>query len=171
MLTFLIVLLICGILLYQLRFRASVDLKLPPGPKPLPIIGNVTDLPPKGTPEYQHWLKFKDTYGLISSVNVFGQIMVVLHDREAVHEIMEKNSMKTSGRPWFEFAYNLSGFGRFVLLKQYDDVLRKYRKFMHQQFGTKTLVAQFHGIQKAEVARLLVRVLETPENLIQHFST
>ena len=111
------------------------------------------------------------TYGSISSVNMLGQIMVILHDREAVHELMEKKSIKTSGRPWLEFAYNMCGFGRFVLLQQYDDVLRKYRRYMHQQFGTKTLVAQYHDIQKAEAAHLLVRVLETPQDLMQHFKT
>ncbi|TFB06211.1 O-methylsterigmatocystin oxidoreductase [Trichoderma ghanense] len=43
--------------------------KLPPGPKPLPILGNILDLPPAGTPEFQHWLKFKDLYGPISLIN------------------------------------------------------------------------------------------------------
>jgi hypothetical protein len=37
---------------------------LPPGPKGLPFVGNVTDLPLSGVREYEHWLKHKDFYGL-----------------------------------------------------------------------------------------------------------
>lgn len=37
--------------------------RLPPGPKGLPIIGNLLDLPAAGTQEWQHWLKHKDLYG------------------------------------------------------------------------------------------------------------
>lgn len=36
----------------------------PPGPRPKPIIGNITDLPPSGIQEWQHWLKHKDLYGM-----------------------------------------------------------------------------------------------------------
>lgn len=97
--------------------------------------------------------------------------MIVLHDRDAARDLLEYKSLRTSGRPWLEFAINMCGFGRFVLLQQYDDVLRKYRKFMHQQFGTKALVSQFHDVQRAEAAHLLVRVLETPQNTMQHFKT
>lgn len=36
---------------------------LPPGPKPKPLIGNLTDLPPAGKEEWVHWSKHKDLYG------------------------------------------------------------------------------------------------------------
>ena len=34
---------------------------LPPGPRPLPLIGNLLDLP-KGK-EWEHWIKHKELYG------------------------------------------------------------------------------------------------------------
>lgn len=36
---------------------------LPPGPKGLPLVGNVNDLPQPGVFEAHHWLKHKDLYG------------------------------------------------------------------------------------------------------------
>jgi hypothetical protein len=38
---------------------------LPPGPKPLPLLGNVADLPKAGVKEWEHWLKHKDLYGVL----------------------------------------------------------------------------------------------------------
>ncbi|KAM3464194.1 hypothetical protein MY5147_009556 [Beauveria neobassiana] len=42
---------------------------------------------------------------------------------------------------------------------------------MHQQLGTKTLVAQYNSIQEAEAGRLLLRILQTPHDLVQHIKT
>lgn len=39
------------------------DLPLPPGPKPKHLVGSISDLPPKGKPEWLHWLRHKDLYG------------------------------------------------------------------------------------------------------------
>jgi hypothetical protein len=36
---------------------------LPPGPRRKPILGNITDLPPKGEQDWMHWVKHKQLYG------------------------------------------------------------------------------------------------------------
>lgn len=36
---------------------------LPPGPKPWPVLGNITDLPKPGVREWDFWLEHKDKYG------------------------------------------------------------------------------------------------------------
>lgn len=35
----------------------------PPGPKGLPLVGNLNDLPPPGVVEAHHWLTHKELYG------------------------------------------------------------------------------------------------------------
>ncbi|KAL7784563.1 cytochrome P450 [Trichoderma ceciliae] len=165
------VVVLIGFLLYQLFFRNKSELlPLPPGPRGLPIVGNIRDLPPPGVPDFQHWLPFKDRYGPISSVTMLGRTMVIIHDKDAAAEFLDKASAKTSSRPQFHFA-DMCGFDKIFSLMDYTDVYRRHRKIVHQQFGTKALVSRFDNIQDVESKRFLMRVLKNPQDLFQHIKT
>jgi hypothetical protein len=86
---------------------ARHTLPLPPGPKGLPLIGNINDLLPQGSQEYLHWLQFKDRYGPLSSITILGQTMIIIHDRDIALELMEKRASKHSGRPHMKFAMEM----------------------------------------------------------------
>ncbi|KAJ5602268.1 hypothetical protein N7510_011802 [Penicillium lagena] len=96
--------------------RKRID-ELPPGPSRKPIIGNLLDLPASGVPECLHWLKHKERYvancealgfeGPLSSIEVFGQVIIIINDRRLSFEILEKNSAKHSSRPRLVFADEL----------------------------------------------------------------
>ncbi|PQE16147.1 cytochrome P450 oxidoreductase protein [Rutstroemia sp. NJR-2017a BVV2] len=88
--------------------RRKSEVPLPPGPKSLPLIGNINDLPPSGSVEFKHWLKHKDCYGPISSVTVLGQTIIILHGREIASELMEKRANIHSGRPKMKFGFDMS---------------------------------------------------------------
>ena len=99
---------------------------LPPGPRPTPLLGNISDLPPSGTQEWVHWLKFKETYGLIlrgmfskthtdngfpgpvSSITVLGQHMIILNDAKSAMELLVKRSSIYSSRAHQVFASEMS---------------------------------------------------------------
>lgn len=143
--------------------------RLPPGPKPLPILGNIKDFPPDGVPEYQHWLRHKDLYGGISSVTVMGMTLVIIHDKKTAHELLEQTSSKTSGRPSMVMANKLCGYESIVLCQGYNPTFHRYRKYLHQELGTSASAAQFRGAQEIEVNRHLVRALNEPTKWIEHY--
>lgn len=95
-------------LLSALPLKSSPRLPLPPGPKGLPLVGNVADLPPPGTQEWVHWRKHKDLYGPISSLTVLGQTIVILNDHETAIEVLDKRSSVYSDRPTLAFATEMS---------------------------------------------------------------
>ncbi|TDZ13611.1 Multifunctional cytochrome P450 monooxygenase [Colletotrichum spinosum] len=163
------VLAVLSLVVYRLSSRKSRN--LPPGPRPLPLLGNIKDFPPDGTPEHLHWLKHKDLYGPISSVTVMGMTLVIVHDKELAHELLDQHAGKTSGRPSMVMANKLCGYESIVLCQGYNPMFRRYRKFLHQELGTVASAGQFRGVQEKEVNRQLVRALKEPGRWLSHYKT
>ncbi|TDZ40760.1 Multifunctional cytochrome P450 monooxygenase [Colletotrichum trifolii] len=159
-----------GLLTYERYSKKKKGYRLPPGPKPLPLVGNVFDLPPKGEPEFLHWFKHKDAYGPLSSVTVMGLTLVIFHDKEAAYAVMGKKAQKTSARPQMNFA-TLCGFEDFLITHQYDARYRKHRKMVQQEIGTKALSAGFNPIQEREALQFALQVLRDPGNILGHLRT
>ena len=149
----------------------SSSKRLPPGPKPLPLLGNIRDFPPPGKPEHQHWLEHKDVHGPISSVTVMGMTLVIIHDKSIASQLLERNSGKTSGRPTMVMANQLCGYEAIVLCQSYTPTFRRYRKLLHRELGTISSAAQFQSIQEEAVNRQLVRALKHPEQWNFHLKT
>ncbi|KAK2606570.1 hypothetical protein N8I77_005311 [Diaporthe amygdali] len=135
-------------------------LPLPPGPKPWPLLGNITDMPPQGQVEWRHWLKHKDLYGPLSSVTALGQTIIVVHDKQAALELMEKRAASHSGRPSATFAMEMCGLDKILASRQPGPSLHLHRKLANSQLGSQAAVLRFVGLQEAEVGRFLVRLLD-----------
>lgn len=159
-----------GLVVMQRLSKRNANYRLPPGPRPLPIIGNVLDLPPKGIPEYQHWSKHKDAYGPISSVSLMGLHLVIFHDKDAAYAVLGRKSRKTSARPQMNFA-TLCGFENFLITHQYDAKYRLHRKMVQQEIGTKGLSATFQPIQEQEALRFVLQTFNDPDNMMAHLKT
>ncbi|KFY98401.1 hypothetical protein V500_01692 [Pseudogymnoascus sp. VKM F-4518 (FW-2643)] len=166
-----VIITLIGYFIYRYSSARSGRRNVPPGPKPLPIIGNARDFPPADVPEFQHWLKHKDLYGPISSVTVLGMMLVVIHDKKAAHDLLEQNAIKTSGRPTMVFANQMCGYETVMVCQGYNSTFRHHRKLLHQELGTKASAAQFRDVQEIEVSRQLVRMLNEPGKFLEHFKT
>ncbi|ATY64296.1 cytochrome P450 oxidoreductase [Cordyceps militaris] len=142
---------------------------LPPGPKRLPLIGNLLDMQPQeGQPEFQHWLSHREQFGPMSSVGVMGQNVILLHDREAARFLLEKRSKSTSSRPHMEFGHNMCGFKNLLSVQKYGTSYVRRRRLVHQYLGTQVASDRYHSIQEVKSEKLLQRVLESPEALMDH---
>ncbi|KAL9567214.1 hypothetical protein ACKAV7_008644 [Fusarium commune] len=146
-------------------------LPLPPGPKGLPLLGNIRDLPPPGTLEWPHWQSQKEKYGPITSVTVLGQHFVILHDRQVIMDLLETRALKSASRPKLVFAGDIVGYDGVMGLMPYNRTFRMHRKLTATQVSVKS-ITRFEPIQELEILRLLRRIHQDPnsQNLPDHLN-
>ena len=161
---------VCCFVLPKLKSRTT-PAPLPPGPSGKPIVGNIADLPPRGVREWEHWGTFKDRYGPISSISVFGTTMIIINDSRIAFDLFEKRSSTFSDRPRMVFAGEMCGWKDILVGRMYDHQFKLYRRNIHAILGSRAAVSNFDELHEIEVRRFAFRILETPGRLIQHIRT
>ncbi|KAI0295936.1 hypothetical protein BC826DRAFT_1006304 [Russula brevipes] len=78
-------------------YQKRKGLPYPPGPRPLPIIGNLFDIPKESS--WLTYTQFSKTYGSILSFHVFGHVIVVLNTAKATEDLLKKRAGICSDRP------------------------------------------------------------------------
>ena len=72
---------------------------LPPGPKGLPILGNIRDIANRQEHLWTTYCQWAQRFGDIFHLNVVGSHTIVLNSHEAITELLEKRSQNYSDRP------------------------------------------------------------------------
>ncbi|KAF4601249.1 hypothetical protein EYR38_005901 [Pleurotus pulmonarius] len=149
----------------RIKFRPR-RLPLPPGPKGLPLVGNILDMPKE-----QEWLTFAkwgEKWGDICSISILGQTIIILNSPEAATDMLDKKSSIYSDRPVLQMGGELVGWKNTMALLPYGERFRNYRRSFHRTIGTRSNVAKFHSPQELETRRFLSRVLVNPAELSSH---
>ncbi|KAJ5090659.1 hypothetical protein N7532_009343 [Penicillium argentinense] len=141
--------------------------KLPPGPRGWPVIGNLFDLLPDGQHPGEFYARYKALYGPLSSLTVFGQPIIIVNDRKTAAQLFDK-SAKHSSRPQSVFADGLCGYGKSIPRQNNTPLLRAYRRATAQVIGTKSSAAKFDHHLENEFRRLLWRIQQDPDGLLDH---
>ncbi|KAG9317635.1 cytochrome P450 [Chiua virens] len=138
----------------------------PPGPKGLPLVGNIADMP-----SVKPWLTFTQwgqKYGDIAHAEVLGQHIIVLNNVNVAMEMLDKKSSSYSDRPVLPMGGELVGWKNTLVLLPYGDRLREYRKNFARVIGSRAAMDKYHPIELTETHRFLQRVLAKPSELAQH---
>ncbi|PWY93142.1 putative cytochrome P450 [Aspergillus sclerotioniger CBS 115572] len=154
---FAIVSLLIGIYFFK-RPKTTSPLPLPPGPKPLPIIGNVHQAPKSyGWRAYHEW---SQQYGPIIHVNMLGQPLIILSTSEVAHELLAKRGATFSDRPRLFLATELALKGLNILMMNYTEQFRHHQRLQVSVLNA-TPAAAYLPVQALESQQLLHDLLET----------
>ncbi|EKM55880.1 uncharacterized protein PHACADRAFT_209392 [Phanerochaete carnosa HHB-10118-sp] len=140
--------------------------RYPPGPKGLPVLGNIFDVPLENG-----WLVFRDwahRYGSdIVHVEALGKHVCVVNSAKAAKDLFDGRPHIYSDKEQSVMAQELSGWDRAWALSPYGDAWREYRRLFHHHFRPMA-VPQYHHKQTKAVRRLLHLLLDTPDDFMKH---
>jgi cytochrome P450 len=138
-----------------------VWMRMPPGPTPLPFLGNKHQLPTKSPwIQFQEWSKI---YGPIFTIWIGRKPTVIVSDPIVAAELMEKRSTKYSSRPRMVAMGEILWDNASVLVQPYGKEWSVRRKLLHQALTPKAL-RLYKPVQTAEASRLCWELLQTPDN-------
>ncbi|KAI0075227.1 cytochrome P450 [Panus rudis PR-1116 ss-1] len=159
---------VCIIVLAYRVVSASSDIRLPPGPKRLPILGNVHQLPAKYQErKFELWGR---QYGKIIFAKLFRTPALIISSFDVAHDLMEKRSRNYSGRPRFILLEELMGWKRALSQADYNDQFRLQRKWMQEALQTRESLESYRSLRLRETSIALAGLLASPSEFVAHFT-
>ncbi|PAV15608.1 cytochrome P450 [Pyrrhoderma noxium] len=160
-------LLVLGYRKYLSRKRLA-GVPYPPGPKGLPIIGNVLDLP-----ETNPWITvqgWSKEYGPLVFIENFGKPYLFLNSYQSMVDLLDKRGHIYSSRPE-NAALNLEGWDAwFITTFPYGDEHRRSRQHLHR-FLQISKVEDYFDIQTQATHKLLEGLLNYPDEFFRLIRT
>ncbi|PBP18533.1 cytochrome P450 [Diplocarpon rosae] len=136
-----------------------------PGPRGLPFIGRVHDVPSVAT-----WLKFWEwskVYGPIYQMEIFGSVHVWISSEEVANDLLSKRGNIYSDRPTIPNLPDNRTSGDYLALLGRTDTWRRQRKVSHQVMSRPTVESLYH-YPAVECKRLLYQMSKDPSSYMAH---
>ncbi|KAF8124374.1 cytochrome P450 [Boletus edulis] len=154
--------LVFSICLYQLytMYRAR---RLPPGISGLQCLLAV----PKEKP-WVKMLELTQKYGDIASQSFLGYNMIIVSSARIASDLLEKRGTNYNDRPRSVMGGELSGWGKMMVLCDYNNWFRSQRKWIAHDIGSHATVEKLHRMIEGETRRTLRSALAEPDRIRAH---
>ncbi|XRM49279.1 hypothetical protein ABZX51_012154 [Aspergillus tubingensis] len=159
----------CALLLVVLRATFNswrLQRKLPPGPPVAPSIENILQLPRvRAHHKFTEWAK---TYGGLYSFHIGPATAAVVTNRALVKDLFDKRSALYSSRPTSHVGQNIITGSDHLLVMDYSDNWRLFRKTMNQHFSASMCEKTHVHLLEAEHTQMMRDFLLHPEKHMLH---
>ncbi|KAL8041234.1 hypothetical protein ABFX02_10G152600 [Erythranthe guttata] len=138
--------------------------KLPPGPRPLPIVGNLYDLKPVLVRCFTEWAQI---YGPIFSVYLGSHLNVVVNSPELAKEVLKDNDQQLANRNRTRMINMFSKNGMDLVWSDYGPHYVKVRKLCTLELFSAKRIEALRPIREDEVTAMVENVFNDcvkPEN-------
>ncbi|KAK4225066.1 putative cytochrome P450 E-class, group I [Podospora fimiseda] len=149
---------------YLSRKRLPPGSKHLPGPRNIPFIGRVHDVPEKAS-----WVKFYEwskVYGPIYKQEIFGKVHVWISSEKIAHELLAKKASIYSDRPQIPNLPDNRTSGDYLALLGSTETWKRQRKLCNHLMHSSAL-ASLHQYPTRERNRFLYLMAKDPENYIE----
>ncbi|KAI0086253.1 cytochrome P450 [Irpex rosettiformis] len=135
----------------------------PPGPKGLPFIGNMFDMP-----SAYHWRMFTEwgrTFGDMVYISILGKPIIILNSARQATAMLDKRSSIYSDRPVSPMGGELVGLKHMLVMAPYGPQSREHRRYIHQSLGSKTSIEKHHEVIVEEQRKFLKSLLGSYQDI------
>ncbi|KAF9816991.1 hypothetical protein IEO21_03756 [Rhodonia placenta] len=142
--------------------------RLPPGPKPLPFLGNILQLPAKY--KERTFVKWGNIYGDIVYAHFLRTPIIIINAHCVAQDILDKKSSIYSDRPNVAVLSDMTGMNISLPALPYGEQARKQRKWFQHAVASKSTLKQYQPIQRRETLTLLSGICENAGSLRLHIN-
>ncbi|KAF9531320.1 cytochrome P450 [Crepidotus variabilis] len=135
----------------------SKGLPYPPGPKPLPILGNVLDIKPKEL--WVQALRWAELYGPITHLSLLSSIhLVFINTHEAALELLEQKGGVYADKPGLVMCGDMCGCKNMVAFTPYGAQSKRQRRLLHKAFAA-PVIPTYHPLLLSSTRGLLTALM------------
>ncbi|XP_072975564.1 p-coumarate 3-hydroxylase [Typha angustifolia] len=145
-----------GALLYRLlRYR------LPPGPRPWPVVGNLYDIKPIRFRCFAEWAQ---TYGPVMSVWFGTTLNVVVSTSDLAREVLKEHDQQLADRPRSRSAARFSRDGKDLIWADYGPHYVKVRKVCNLELFSPKRLEALRPVREDEVTAMVESIFRACSN-------
>ncbi|THU84092.1 cytochrome P450 [Dendrothele bispora CBS 962.96] len=130
----------------------------PPGPRGLPILGNLFQL--DNEKSWRTFAKWKDLYGPIIYLNTVGQPMIILNSKKVAEDLFDRRGSNYINRHRFIVVEKTTGDSNIGFMRS-TERWRKMRRASEHALGPK-ISSNYHHIQTSESILLAHGIMNQP---------
>lgn len=146
------ILAIAGAVVYVLYKAVWGSYRLPPGPRPWPVVGNLPDIAPV---RFKCFMEWAETYGPVMSVWMGPTLNVVISSAAAAKEMLKEKDQALSSRPLTRAAARFSRNGQDLIWADYGPHYVKVRKVCTLELFTPKRLESLKSVREDEVSAMV----------------
>lgn len=151
------------ILIFYILTRAKTT--LPPGPRPLPLIGNLHQLGMAADPHiYLHQLSKK--YGPIIHMKLGSIPVLVIYSAKLAKQVLKTQDLAFCSRPKLLGQQKLSYNSSDLVFTPYNLDWREMKKITHIHLLSNKRIQSFRPIREQEVSRMITRISSNDQAIL-----